>query len=147
MSADPHWGWTFAFYYTLNSFLSWSSLFSVKMQHWIGISLWFSRVLKYPKKYVCRIWQHFSCLLVRGIWKKLNSHDGILPCLSLPSKSHSENSISSIFLESPHQVDIKNAVKSSKHFFGYFNTLETHSDLSWVRCNFMDWQLKREILP
>ena len=44
------------------------------------------------------------------------------------SKSHpSENSISFIFLESPHQVDIKNIVKSCKHFFGYFNTLETHS--------------------
>ena len=28
---------------------------------------------------------------------------------------------------SPHQVDKKNVVKSSKHFFGYFNTLETHS--------------------
>ena len=50
----------------------------------------------------------------------MNSHDGILPCLSLPSKRHSENSISSIFLESPHQVDIKNAVKSSKHFFWLF---------------------------
>ena len=24
-------------------------------------------------------------------------------------------------------VDMKNVVKSSKHFFGYFNTLETHS--------------------
>ena len=33
----------------------------------------------------------------------------------------------SYFLESPHQVEIKNVVKSSKHFFGYFNTLETHS--------------------
>ena len=44
------------------------------------------------------------------------------------SKSHRENSISFIFLESPHQVDMKNVVKSSKHFFGYFNTLETHSD-------------------
>ena len=32
-----------------------------------------------------------------------------------------------IFLESPHQVDMKNVVKSSKHFYGYFNTLETHS--------------------
>ena len=30
-------------------------------------------------------------------------------------------------LESPHQVDMKNIVKSCKHFFGYFNTLETHS--------------------
>ena len=49
------------------------------------------------------------------------------------SKSHRENSISFIFLESPHQVDMKNAVKSSKHFFGYFNTLETHSDVCIYR--------------
>ena len=41
------------------------------------------------------------------------------------SKSHRENSISFIFFESPHQVDMKNVVKSSKHFFRYFNTLET----------------------
>ena len=45
------------------------------------------------------------------------------------SKIHRKNSISFIFLESPHQVDMKNIVKSSKHFFGYFNTLETHSDV------------------
>ena len=44
------------------------------------------------------------------------------------SKSHRDNSISFIFLESPHQVDMKNVVKSSKQFFGYFNTLETHSE-------------------
>ena len=73
--------------------------------------------------------------------EKLNSHGGFLSylqnstadsahlavhlhCLSLPSKSHRENSISSILLESPHQVDMKNDVKSSIHFFGYFNTLE-----------------------
>ena len=43
------------------------------------------------------------------------------------SKSHRENSISLIFLKSPHQVDMENIDKSSKHFFGYFNTLETHS--------------------
>ena len=43
------------------------------------------------------------------------------------SKSHRENSISFIFLESPHQVDMKNLVKSFKHFFWYFNTLETDS--------------------
>jgi hypothetical protein len=45
------------------------------------------------------------------------------------SKSHRENSISSIFLEYPHQVNMKNVVKSSKNFFGYFNTLETHSEI------------------
>ena len=43
------------------------------------------------------------------------------------SKSHCENSISFMFLESPHQVDMKNIAKSSKHFFRYFSTLETHS--------------------
>ena len=41
------------------------------------------------------------------------------------SKSHRENSISFIFFESPHQVEMKNVVKSSKQFFGYINTLET----------------------
>ena len=70
------------------------------------------------QKSVCNIWQHFSCLLDEGIpkiCKKLNFHDGFLsylqnstansahlaartflPCLGLPSKSHRENSISSI---------------------------------------------------
>ena len=46
------------------------------------------------------------------------------------SKSHRENSISCIFLESPHQVDMKNVVKCYKDFFGYFNALKTHCDLS-----------------
>ena len=46
------------------------------------------------------------------------------------SKSHRENSISFIFLKSPHQVDMKIVVKSSKHFFRYFITLETHSEAS-----------------
>ena len=46
------------------------------------------------------------------------------------SKSYCANSISFKFLESPQQVDMKNVVKFSKHFFGYFNTLETHSSLS-----------------
>ena len=45
------------------------------------------------------------------------------------SKSHCEKSISFMFLESPHQVDMKNAVKSFKHFFGYFDTLETHNGI------------------
>ena len=36
------------------------------------------------------------------------------------SKSHRENSISFIFLESPHRVDMKTVVKSSKHFFLVF---------------------------
>ena len=44
------------------------------------------------------------------------------------SKSHRENSISFIFLESPHQVDMKNVVKCYKHFFGYFNALKTHGE-------------------
>ena len=43
------------------------------------------------------------------------------------SKRHCENLMSVIFLESRHKVDMKKVVKSSKHFFRYFNTLETHS--------------------
>ena len=35
--------------------------------------------------------------------------------------------IQPIFLEFPHQVDMKNVFRSSKHFLWYFNTLETHS--------------------
>ena len=54
-----------------------------------------------------------------------------LHCLGLPSKSHRENSISSIFLESLHQVDLKNVVKCKKHFFGYFNALNTHGEVSF----------------
>ena len=44
------------------------------------------------------------------------------------SKSHRENSISFIFLESPHQVDMKNVVKCYKDFFGYFNALKTNCE-------------------
>ena len=42
------------------------------------------------------------------------------------SKSHSENSISFRFWESPHQVDMKNVVKYWKDFLFYFTTLETY---------------------
>ena len=42
------------------------------------------------------------------------------------SKSHRENSISFIFLESPHQVGMKNVVKCWKDFLSYFTTLETN---------------------
>ena len=51
------------------------------------------------------------------------------------SKSHCENSISFIFLESPHQVDMKNVVKCQKHFFSYFNVLKTHGVLTYKRTN------------
>ena len=44
------------------------------------------------------------------------------------SKSHHEKLISFIFLKSPHQVNMKNVVKYSKHFWGYFDILETHSE-------------------
>ena len=45
------------------------------------------------------------------------------------SKSHRENSFFFLFLESPHQVDMKNVDKSSTPFFGHFNTLAPHSDI------------------
>ena len=34
-----------------------------------------------------------------------------------------------IFLQSPHQVDMKNVIECQKHFFAYFNALEARSDL------------------
>ena len=46
------------------------------------------------------------------------------------SKSHRENSISFIFLESPHQVDMKNIVKCYKHFFCYSVALKTHCGMA-----------------
>ena len=39
-----------------------------------------------------------------------------------------ENSISFIFLKSPHQVDMKNVVKCWKDFLFYFTTLETYRE-------------------
>ena len=46
-----------------------------------------------------------------------------------------------IFLDSPHQVDMKNVVKFSKQFFGYFNTLETHCAISktYISFYFLVW--------
>ena len=51
------------------------------------------------------------------------------------SKSLRENSISFIFLESSHQVDIKNSVKSSKHFFGYIFQYSRNSQWYLFSCN------------
>ena len=45
------------------------------------------------------------------------------------SKSHRQNSISFIFLDSSHEVDMKNVVKCYKHFFCYYNALKTHCDM------------------
>ena len=58
------------------------------------------------------------------------------------SKGHREYSISFIFLESPHQVGMKNLVKCYKHFFGYFNALKTHGDCiksEHIGANFLPW--------
>ena len=112
---------------------------------WVNRSLWISRVLKYPKK-----WQHFSCLLdeeIPKISKKLNSHIGFLSYLQ-NSTAHSAHSVAHfcpalvcpekatvriqflLYFWNPliKYLDMKNVVKSSKHFLGYFNTLETHSE-------------------
>ena len=86
-------------------------------------------------------WKDYQNLTKSIIWKffwlfegRLRQCKNVLPdglnwqCyFAGSSKSLCEKSISSIYLES-HQVDMKNVVKSSKHFFGYLNTLKTHSD-------------------
>ena len=89
------------------------------------------------QKSVWEIWQHFSknteeIEFLRWLFEgplrqgKNVPPDGLnwLCYFAGSSKSHRKNSISFIFLESTHQVDVKNIVK---HFFGYFNTLEAHS--------------------
>ena len=54
------------------------------------------------------------------------------------SKSHRENSISCIFLESPYQVNMKSIVKCWKDFLWYFATLKTyracpfHISIIWI---------------
>ena len=40
-------------------------------------------------------------------------------------KKHRENLVFCIFLQSTHQVDMKNVVECLKEFFAYFNALET----------------------
>ena len=99
-------------------------------------TLWVSRVLKYPKKcledlttfFMSTWWGdsknmeeiEFSRWLFEG---RLRQGKNVLPdglnwlCyFAGSSKSHRENSISFIFLESPHQVDMKNIVKVWKDF-------------------------------
>ena len=107
-------------------------------------SLWVSRVLKYPKKCLEDLTTFFMSTwwgdsknkeeieFSRGRVRQGKSvlPDGLnwLCCFAGNSKSHRENSIAFIFLKSPHQSDMKNVFKSSKHFLGYFNTLETRSE-------------------
>ena len=78
--------------------------------------------------FICTWWRDSenmkkNWILMMAFWATCKIAQPIQPIwqhtflfLSLPSKRHHDNSISSIFLESPHQVDIKNVVKSSKHF-------------------------------
>ena len=127
---------------------SWIMHYSFFLQRpYILCTQWVSRVLKYPKKCLEDLTTFFkstwwgdsknmeeielSRWLIEG---RLRQGKNVLPyglnwlCyFTGSSKSHRENFISFIFLESPHQVGMKNLVKSSKRFFGYFNTLETHS--------------------
>ena len=114
--------------------------------HSTYMPLWVSRVLKYPKKcledlttfFMSTWWGdsknmeeiEFSRWLFEG---RLRQGKNVLPdglnwlCyFAGNSKSHRENSISFIFLESPHQVDMKNVVKCWKDFLSYFTTLETY---------------------
>ena len=107
---------------------------------------WVSRILKYPKKcfedlttFFMSTWRgnsknmseiEFSWWLFEGRPRQGKNMlpDGLnwLCYFAGSSKSHLENSISCIFLESPIQVDMKTVVKCYKHFFCHFNALKTH---------------------
>ena len=98
--------------------------------------------IEIDKKVFLKFDNVFHFYLMRGFQKyekKLNSYEGFLSYLqsSTANSAHQaayfcpalvcpQNSISSIFLESTHQVDMKNVVKCYKHVFGYFNALKTH---------------------
>ena len=58
------------------------------------------------------------------------------------SKSHRENSFSFIFLEFPHQLDMKNVVKSSKHFFGVFQYSRNSQWLSILTLFTLGWKVE-----
>ena len=58
------------------------------------------------------------------------------------SKSHCENSISFIILESPCQVDMKNDVKSSKHFFWVFQYSRNSQWLSILTFFMLGWKVE-----
>ena len=110
--------------------------------------LWVSRVLKYPKKcledlttfFMSTWWGdsknmeeiEFSRWLFEGRPRQGKNvlPDGLnwLCYFAGSSKSHRENSISCIFLESPHQVDMKSIVKCWKDFLWYFATLKTYRE-------------------
>ena len=147
--------WTSRVTWILNSWsTNWAFGGSWVVEIW-PLTLWVSRVLKYPNKcleglkfFFMSTWWWDSknmkeIVLTMAFWATYKIAQPIQPIwehilasLSLPSKSHRENSISSIILESPHQVDMKTVVKSSKHFFGFFNTLETHGDDPWLKVLF-----------
>ena len=50
-------------------------------------------------------------------------------------KGHREKKNFCIFFQSTHEVGMKNIVKCYKDFFGYFNALKTHCDVSVANFN------------
>ena len=85
-------------------------------------------------------WTHCARYVFRVAKYHKKSGSTFLPCLGLPSNSHRENSISSIFLESPHQVGMKN-------FFGYFKALKTHrGEFKWQKNPITINQRQKDVL-
>ena len=102
-----------------------------------------------------RCWQYLTPgfdKMILKICRKLKFHDGFFSC-QLNKKANSARLaakkihcgilISFIFLKSSHQVDMKNIVKSSKNFFGYFSTYSRNSQwsLTILCCCWCIWNL------
>ena len=92
-------------------------------------------------KSLSSIWQRFSCLIDEGLqnssrnlihtvafWATLKANLAAILCPGLvcPQKANMKMRFLAYFLQSSHQVDMKNVVKCCKDLLGYFNTLETH---------------------
>jgi hypothetical protein len=91
--------------------------FSKENDSELNLTYYVSRVVKYNKK-------SFQYIMLPDWLDWLDW----LSYLAGSSKSHREISISCIFLQSPHQVDMKNFVKWWKDFLLYFTTLETYHE-------------------
>ena len=66
--------------------------------------------------------------------------------VDLKKKRHREIFFFFIFLQSTHQVDMKNIVECQKDFFAYFNALETYSVLSLSHDQYSKFRLSTYVL-
>ena len=58
-------------------------------------------------------------------------------------KSHRENVFFAFFLQSAHQVDMKNFIECYKEFLGCFNALETYGEVQKLLTSKVDGEYRK----